>query len=85
MKDTKVGGVLLGLALPKAAKGTPSTPDPAKKNLPAPPPVADGADELGMAAAEEAIMSLKKGNARGLWESFKAMKEACEMSYGEEE
>lgn len=42
-------------------------------------------DELGLAAAQEFLISVKNGNPTGVWESFKAMKEACAGSYDEGE
>lgn len=49
------------------------------------PPAGQENDELGIAAAQEFLVSVQKGNAQGIWESFKAMKEACYSDVATEE
>ncbi len=78
MKPTgkKVGGVLLGIAVPKGAPPA-SGPSPKMDE--------DPSEEMGMAAAEEFMGAIKEGDSLRAWEAFKSMKEACELGYDEEE
>lgn len=68
------GGLLMGIAVPRGGPPGPSGPS---GSMGGPGGANDPDDELALAAAGELLTSIKKGNARGVLESFRALKDAC--------